>query len=309
MEVEEREAAAAVKVPNSQGQYKRCGGRIAYTADVLPEHTAALAEGILKGLVHLLLVKLGNGGRFQGFLDPGSDEPGLLWLEMDFTDPKQLPVGPKDYPKSERASATFYMRKGGTRQFSQKQRDQLESDLLQVSDVTGVTMILFINEQGDEHEVYYANAVKGLEPEAEIVSLSAEVAIEVKKYQRGGLIWYELGKRRRRSGGKVKEQGARGGVPDGGQVRAPSPSGDGRKSSLKSSPSSQSANGESDAGQEEAGARWEGQGRVDRMTGAHTEEPPQTGVSDLTHARKHAHTYTHVHARTHARAHTHKAGP
>ena len=105
--------------------------------------------------------------------------------------------------------------------FSQKQRKQLESDLRQVSDVTGVTMILFINDQGDEHEVYYANAVKGLEPEAEIVSLSAEVAIEVKKYQRGGLIWYELGKRRRRSGGKVKEQGARGGVPDGGQVRAP----------------------------------------------------------------------------------------
>ena len=90
----------------------------------------------------------------------------------------------------------------------------------------------------------------------------------------------------------------------------PSPSGDGRKSSLKSSPSSQSANGESDAGQEEAGARWEGQGRVDRMTGAHTEEPPQTGVSDLRHARRHAHTYTHVHARTRARSHTHtKLGP
>ena len=179
------------------GQRKRCRGRVTFVdnADASAPYT------VVEIVTRMFLEKLKRAGSFVGFVDPGEEDVGMLWVKASWND-VGLPT-----------SVDFYIRKGGSRKTTHSKRQRMEDLLRSVSGTDCVSIDTIDNMLGDDP---VPPPPPDLCEEPYVVLLkhsSQQQEVLLKGYVHHHTRWYELGTRRNTTAwrdvgtGKQHEQG------------------------------------------------------------------------------------------------------
>ena len=185
------------------GEYKRLHGTVTYS----PGANAASAQNVLRMIVFYFLIKLKNGGRIAGFLDPEKDDVGFLLVHVT-SDDKGSPL-----------KTTVYIRIGGSRKMNPSRISRLQEQIRAEPGVITVCIEPLFNQLGhdclpevgptavsQDYTQLHLSTTRKHWFEGNHVADPDDRCFTLKRFAQGHLSWHELGKRRQPSGRKRRKE-------------------------------------------------------------------------------------------------------
>ena len=176
-------------------QFKRLQGGL--TIAVPKASRAEVTDAVLAVLLGEFMARRKNGGRpdkDDPYLDPTDGDLGLMWMMMTWT--------------LTEAKICFFMRKGGQRKMSRKQREQLAEKLRGVKGVPSVCIMPMPEmdpHSPTEDPMIWTDSMRELPSvdkwHTRLCTLPGELEVTVRECEDSATTWYELGNRRTRKGG------------------------------------------------------------------------------------------------------------